>query len=506
MFCKSESRQFLAGSQACRLPRGSQPALGTYAGNVSALHGKHPRRVPDVAGHVDNVPIAPAPGNRSSLGSRARRLRRDYTAADVERRRLRNVAQGFLKRDLALEGLGMNFVKCGRVRRGSKVIIADSQLARSGPYAPVGVLGVRGKWAAFTGLVTCGSPWACPVCSAKLARERAEELRSVVARCRAEGGELYMLTLTTPHDQGDALKPLFHAVADSWRNCLQGRAWRKLSRELGYLGFVRGSDEPTVGPNGWHPHLHVLLFFFRPLSSNELDGLKGYFYSRWVESITQRHGYRAPSPEHGVVLTSGSDGEYLAKLGLADELASGLYKQAREGHRTPLQLLQDAAEGDLEAEALWIEYYSATFRRRRLTWSQGLRKRYCPNPERSDAEIAAADEALPGEEVFQELIPADLWDTAIADNPYRQSELLRWGKRHGAPGVRLGLLWCEIESKAARLFGLDPCATLQEMRARLLCRVRHAGTPAEGSTLRVCVVAAPLSPEVEMRLALTEGA
>jgi hypothetical protein len=257
--------------------------------------------------------------------------------------------------------------------------------------------------------VTCGSPWACPVCGAKIARERAEEVRSDIARCRADGGEVYMLTLTTPHDQGDALQPLFHAVADAWRYAIQGRQWLALKARLGFLGFVRGADDPTVGPNGWHPHLHVLLFFAKPLATADQLFLREFFWRRWARRIVERHGYRSPSPEHGAVLTVSGDGDYVAKLGLADELTGGLYKRARDGHRTPLQLLQDAERGDKEAAKRWSEYYRATFRRRRLTWSRGLRARYAWKPEQSDSEIAAGDEGLPVEVRFEEPVPVQLW-------------------------------------------------------------------------------------------------
>ena len=37
-----------------------------------------------------------------------------------------------------------------------------------------------GNIAGFSGLATCGSVWACPVCSAKIATRRAEELADVM--------------------------------------------------------------------------------------------------------------------------------------------------------------------------------------------------------------------------------------------------------------------------------------------------------------------------------------
>src|SRR5205807_39295 len=158
------------------------------------------------------------------------------------------------------------------------------------------------------------SVWGCPVCSARVARVRAGEVREVIRACRAEGGEAYLLSLTTPHDQGDALQPLMKANADAWRYVCSGRAWMALKREVGCIGFVRGADDPTVGPNGWHPHVHVVLLCKRPLTESEQDRVKRHVYARWAKRV-QKHGYRRPSWDRGVVLTVSREDEYITKLG-----------------------------------------------------------------------------------------------------------------------------------------------------------------------------------------------
>jgi hypothetical protein len=51
---------------------------------------------------------------------------------------------------------------------------------------------------------------------------RAAEVRRIGDAHRAAGGALYLLTLTLPHDQGDRLEPLYHAVSDSYRYVRSG--------------------------------------------------------------------------------------------------------------------------------------------------------------------------------------------------------------------------------------------------------------------------------------------
>jgi hypothetical protein len=50
--------------------------------------------------------------------------------------------------------------------------------------------------ASYQGLMTCGSVWSCPRCSAVIAHTRAEEIGSAVRECYRRGGKVYLLTLT----------------------------------------------------------------------------------------------------------------------------------------------------------------------------------------------------------------------------------------------------------------------------------------------------------------------
>ena len=61
------------------------------------------------------------------------------------------------------------------------------------------------KTAHYGGLQTCGSVWGCPVCNPKITERRKLEVKQAMDMHRAQGGEVHLLTLTTPHTRHDRL-------------------------------------------------------------------------------------------------------------------------------------------------------------------------------------------------------------------------------------------------------------------------------------------------------------
>lgn len=289
-----------------------------------------------------------------------------------------------------------NPAKCGRVR-----IRPDVEIWQ-GPG------GYR-----LSGLVTCGSVWACPVCSWKIAIGRGKEVQNIIDRHAGAGGGVYLVTATLPHDQGNALKPLREAVSNAWRKVTTRRQWRNLQQQIGYIGFVRAL-EVTHGENGWHPHLHILLFTKRPLQNAVKGLLESYLYEAWVKAIIQA-GYRPPTREHGLTVEDGrSAGHYVAKVtsGLAGEVATSAGKYGRNGSRTPLQILEDYGNReDPRDRQLWLEWISGMHGARQLTYSRGIRERYMQDGEKTDAELAADAEIE--DDVLAYVIPGRSWDRLI---------------------------------------------------------------------------------------------
>ena len=219
----------------------------------------------------------------------------------------------------------------------------------------------------YKGLRVCGSVWTCPVCAAKISERRRVKLALSVDTHKAAGGEVALLTLTVPHTHEDEPFSLVRQVLDAYRKFGQGRN-RWTSFVPGYLGSVRAL-EVTYGSNGWHPHLHVLVFLD---SSSDLDLTRETLSSLWSAAV-QSVGLSAPSALHGVTLHDGSQAsQYVGKWGVADELTKAHIKMGRKGGRTPWALLSDSLEGDVQAGRLFVDFTKAFKGRSQLQWSRGL--------------------------------------------------------------------------------------------------------------------------------------
>jgi hypothetical protein len=218
-----------------------------------------------------------------------------------------------------------------------------------------------------------------------------------------------------------------------------------MRERLGIVGTIRAL-EVTHGPNGWHPHLHTLVLTRGKLedrATGELeDRARAYVemvYTRWVKWITAPNKetgkvYRTPTRENGISFVPSHKDEYIAKLGLADELTRGSWKKSdsvRE-HRTPLQILQKVQElgtfGDRckREVALWVEYADNMFRAKQLTWSKGLRKLYAMPDEQTDLELVEED-SQPGKIVHY--VSSDLWDRRLKYSVDAQLRILAAAER-----------------------------------------------------------------------------
>jgi hypothetical protein len=271
---------------------------------------------------------------------------------------------------------------CGRVPTGSADLIA---------------IKAQGEVAHYAGLQSCGSIWACPVCSAKIRNTRAEEISAGAAAWEQAGNSVYMVTLTAPHDLGMRLAALLPVIADSFRAVIGGGSWQRLKKRTGIVGNIR-SVEVTHGQRGWHPHLHVLLFITGDPGAYGLAALVLHFRARWRRAIVAA-GYRPPDDLHGVRVdrceSAAEAGAYIAKTqdgsSVGNEMARADLKRGREAHRTPFGILDDFRwTGDLADLALWHEYERATKAHQCITWSKGLKSLLLVS-DRDDEEIAAEE-------------------------------------------------------------------------------------------------------------------
>jgi hypothetical protein len=406
-------------------PRRNQPraAGGAAARGVARAGGQSATPHP--------LPAAPGTGPSWHYAKHVSALLHPEADTRLSRRHVRYAQRGILWRESRLERVR----KCGRVPVGTE----GNQVAVK---RQAGVCH-------YSGLASCGSIWACPVCSAKIRNTRASEISEATAAWDRAGHSVYMVTLTAPHDLGDRLAPLLATVADGFRAVISGRPWIRLRKQLAIAGTIR-SVEVTHGVNGWHPHLHVLLFLDRDPGAEGLATLAAHIRGRWGAFIVSQ-GYRPPDRHHGVVIdrcTSAAEaGAYIAKTqdgaSPGNELARADLKQGRNGHRTPLEILEAFRwTGVLEDLALWHEYEKASKGHQAITWSKGLHQLLAVE-DRSDEEVAA--EEVGGEIVA--LIAAETW-REVTRIPGLPAHLLDEAERGGAPGIKAAL--------ARHGFGTDP--------------------------------------------------
>lgn len=296
--------------------------------------------------------------------------------ARVQRFILQSVARKFLPKSRT--------DKCLRLRQASKEI----QVWQSKEH----------KTTSYSGLQTCGSVWACPVCSAKIAERRRAEIVAAMAAHKAAGGCMNLLTLTAPHQRVDKLADLLKMQALALKKMFADFTVRKVFAEMGILGQIRAL-EVTHGRlseinNGWHPHHHILLFAGSGVDLARFDGpqLKDWavrLYLRWA-ACCESAGLGTPSFAHGLKLDDGSKAaKYVAKWGLEDEMTKGHTKKAINGE-TPFDFLRSYLTDptDKQAGALFKEFAETFKGKQQLRWSPGLKKRYAIG-ESSDEELAA---------------------------------------------------------------------------------------------------------------------
>lgn len=244
----------------------------------------------------------------------------------------------------------------------------------------------------YSGLIVCGSVWTCPVCGAKISEKRRGELNAAIEQHKSRGGDVLLLTLTTPHARGDDLAQLLARQAKALASFTAQRAVKGILAEMGELGRVR-AFEVTHGrkghDNGWHPHYHFLQFVKGGADAAQLMDWKTRLYLEWSKAC-QRAGLGVPSFKHGIDLRDGSYAQkYVSKWGLDSEMTKGHIKKAKAGGETPFDLLRAvlADPKDRQAAALFAEFAQVFKGKRQLSWSNGLKAMF-DLEEKTDEELA----------------------------------------------------------------------------------------------------------------------
>lgn len=290
--------------------------------------------------------LAPSPSDR-------RRLR--YRRRNVVRRIGGALAAQAGSWDHLPKGVA-RVCKCGFVNRADELEVRVTH-GDDGPNAYV------------TGLVTCGSVWVCPTCSAKIRTRRQLEVSSIAQQHADAGGTLGMMTLTVRHDSGHGLAQLMDAQAGAWRSLMQSERWRSDVRPF-LDGTVR-SWEVTHGflrsaSGSWHPHFHVLLLWKADAPPVDLE----WIADAWRSRVERRLGTTTGSQGFDYRPVSSDAAEYVAKIG------AEMTRADLKGGAQIWQLIDAVEDGETWASHRLLEYIAATHGRRAIQMSRGLRARF----------------------------------------------------------------------------------------------------------------------------------
>lgn len=328
-------------------------------------------------------------------------------------RRRRARADRYRRRSVLWELSGLARVRrCGRVRVGG------------------GHVGVRceGDVSGLSGLETCGSVWSCPVCAAKVAARRSEEIREAVEAWEGQGGQAALLTLTMRHHRGHGLVGLWDALAYAWGAVTSGRAWVDWRERAGIVGWVR-VVEVTYGRNGWHVHVHALLLLGGGVDAGTVAALRASLVERWARALARR-GHEAWDVGQDLRLVDGPTASrdlsrYVTKGDVGLELVGAQTKDAGETAPVWELLARVADDGDADALDLWHEWEAASRGRRQIAWSVGLRDRLGLGDESSDEDIAAEDIG----HADLVLIDGPAWDQRVVPRPWLIPAILEAAER-----------------------------------------------------------------------------
>lgn len=288
----------------------------------------------------------------------------------------------------------------------------------------------HGDRASYSWLQTCGS-MVCPLCGPRIAVQRAADISLAIAAHYLAGGRVAFVTYTLPHKRGQRLSDLLRCLARAYRAAGYNKGPKRLLR-LYSAGQIRRL-EVTVGPNGWHPHLHELLFLEAGVSDDQAHDLAEARYRALTGSLerqglgkSSRRGYSFEML--GIDAAQERVAEYAAKSA-SHELASAGTKWGRGENRTPNQLLDGIARhqaSEAQDVGLWREYEAAMKGKRVIVWSAGLRDRLLGD-ELPELDDRAAADAPDGPSRLIAAIGPDTWKR-ISRSRIGPAAVLQWAE------------------------------------------------------------------------------
>lgn len=272
---------------------------------------------------------------------------------------------------------------------------AKCKYVPTGHYVAVNAPGET-KSAFYSGLISCGCVWTCPVCAVKIQEKRRQEIALAIDYAYKNNLQPVLVTLTFPHEKTQKLSDLLKMQANALSRLRKNKSWDNFKNEIGYSGLIR-SLELTHGVNGWHPHTHELWFVNKGINADEI---KEFVLDKWYSSCIKAGLVSGEQKDmlnfykHAVDIKGNcTTSDYLAKQdssknwGVDREVAKASSKLGKKSGLHPFAFLTE----EYKNTRIWLEYSNAIKGKSQLFWSKGLKNKVGIN-EISDEEIAEEEE------------------------------------------------------------------------------------------------------------------
>jgi hypothetical protein len=264
---------------------------------------------------------------------------------------------------------------------------------------------IEHKTAHVKNVMTCGSVWSCPVCTAKIQERRRQEIAQAMNSHYTLGGQCIMVTLTAPHYSNQSLKDLRAMQVKALVELRKSSgSYTRMLKVNGFIGLIRSLEVTVSRGNGWHLHTHELWFVDKEA---DIQRITQRTLSRWeaacikagllsADDTKQAAAFRRHSVD---IKASAKCSDYLAKMddkahwGADREIAKQSTKKGKNSGFHPFGLLHEIAEKtDIKSWCIarFIEYTNAMKGSRQLFWSKYLKLHFAVN-EKTDEQLLAEE-------------------------------------------------------------------------------------------------------------------
>ena len=290
-------------------------------------------------------------------------------------------------------------------------------------YGTMAGVSMRGNEATWSGLSCCGSAWGCPICAPVILRHHQEKISVAFDVANENDYTVVFTTLTVPHKRFFSPTDLIFLIQAARKIYGKGGTRQRLERGMGRMGDITRL-EVTDGPNGLHPHYHILTFFDCDLPEEGIINYIKYLSEKWTQACREvglvddhnaaafaDHGFRA---ERVVIERADTIAKYLAKMAFSQEMTNaGDGKRGKRGGRSMWDVLAGFTRGDPSDTDKWLSYLAAFYRKPVVRWSPRLKRKLGVDI-LDDEQIVNTDDGAEVQRVYevrhyQQVVHRGLW-------------------------------------------------------------------------------------------------